>query len=156
MTAKEHWAKTDGATWLKLGNPRSNVEENTYYFGGSSSVTADGFLSKVSEVKVARGAVLEVSEGAVSLPPGVKLSVDCAGEGVAVISGVDIPETGVLSVDGAFDGELELPVVFDCGESFSNIRRWNVALNGKPFRGYVECRGGKLVLRRFGMVIILK
>lgn len=155
MTADIQWAKTGTSNWGKQMRKLSNVETESYYFGDATSRTASTFLSRVSEVKVARGAALEVSEGEVSLPEGVTLSVDCAGEGVASISGVSIPVHGTLNVTGTVNKLLELPVTFDCGDSYENMATWDVNLNGKAFKGWVSCRGGKVTLHRSGMILLV-
>ena len=154
-TAADRWAKTDTPTWTKQMRKLDDVETQSFYFGNAKSTSASTFLSNVSELKVARGARLEVAEGEVELPSGITLSIDCVGSGTACISNLTFPNAGVLKVAGQMDGELELPVQFAGNESYSNISGWSVRLNGKLFRGAVVCRGGKVVLKRKGMYITI-
>jgi hypothetical protein len=156
VTAVDRWAKTDTPTWQTQKRKLSDVTTETFYFGNAKSHTYSTFLSRISELKVARGAAIEVSEGSVALPQGVVLTVDCAGNGVASISALDFPQSGTLNVIGTIDETLDLPLCFSRSDSYTNLSKWNVILNGKPFRGDVICRDGKVVLRRNGMLIILK
>ena len=156
MTDQLKWAKTGASNWMQQMRKLSNVETESYYFGDATSRTASTFLSRVSEVKVARGAALEVSEGEVSLPEGVTLSVDCAGEGVASISGVAIPEHGTLKVVNAEKGrQIELPVEFK-DDSYVNLTNYDLVINGKANVSYkVMAKDGKLTLMPPGLLLIV-
>ena len=156
VTANDRWAKTDAVTWMKQMQKLSNVETESFYFGDSKSRTASTFLSRVSAVKVARGASLEVEEGSVSLGSGMTLCIDCEGEGVATISGISLPAEGTLEVVGGGEGEIRLPVRFVNDETYLNIGRWNLVLNGKPYKGGVRCENGALTLLPVGFSVIVR
>ena len=112
-------------------------------------------LSSVSAIKVAAGATLEsFPPKAVTLP---KLTVDCAGTGVATVKGFKIAETGVLTLANAPKGDVKLPVSFaDCTD-LKNLEGWTATVEGGTRNRYaIEVSDGEVTLKPFGMAILIR
>lgn len=112
-------------------------------------------LMAANEIKVARGATLQVlSAGVVELP---KLSVDFSGEGNVSVKGFKIAAAGVLTITNEPKaGVYELPVDFIQCSDLLKIENWRVVIGGRDRDRDVRVVGSKVVISRKGMVLLVR
>ena len=154
---------TGDAAWY-LGDATGGSPNRTYCpyplpIGGYDAPCAAGFAAG-AEVRVDKGATLDLSNGATAAARAVSsLTVDAAAGG-GTVRGLAVPETGTLRLlNVASDADLvdyTVPLALPDATATANFARWTLVVNGSVSERRLAWRAGALCIPARGTVIMVR
>lgn len=141
------------------GSPNRNYCPHPLPIGGYDAPCAAGFAAG-AEVRVDKGATLDLSNGATAAARAVSsLTVDAAAGG-GTVRGLAVPETGTLRLlNVASDADLvdyTVPLALPDATATANFARWTLVVNGSVSERRLAWRAGALCIPARGTVIMVR